>query len=219
MSDGVGRLRHLGEQDQELVAAVAAHRVRFAHRRREAMRRQLEHLVADRVAERVVDLLEVVEVQEQQRQARAAAPCTGDGVREPVEQQHAIGQLRSAHRARLIATLRSALARRSRRRSGRAAPTSTSCSLASQELRRLAAAEQALCASTTSRCNRASAARACSACCVQLRRARVRPSPRRCRSRQALRSRRPTQPSSAPVARGGTSPARFRVGLPPSRPS
>ena len=63
----VGRLRHFGEQDQELVAAVAADRVGFAHRRRQALRGQLEHLVADRVAERVVDLLEVVEVQEQQR--------------------------------------------------------------------------------------------------------------------------------------------------------
>ena len=52
-------LDHLGEQDDELVAAVAAHRVRFAHRGLEAARRQLQHLVADGVAERIVDLLEV----------------------------------------------------------------------------------------------------------------------------------------------------------------
>jgi hypothetical protein len=38
----VARLRHLGEQDDEFVAAVPAHRVRFAHRRLEAARRQLQ---------------------------------------------------------------------------------------------------------------------------------------------------------------------------------
>ena len=86
---GVARLRHLGEEDDELVAAVAAHRVRFAHRVLEAARRQLQHLVADRVTERIVDLLEVVEVEKDDADAGRAPLRHRDRVLEPVEHQRA----------------------------------------------------------------------------------------------------------------------------------
>ena len=63
------------EQDGELVAAEPRRGVRRHARARCTRRRDLdEHLVADRVAERVVDRLEVVEVEEQHRR-RAPLPC------------------------------------------------------------------------------------------------------------------------------------------------
>ena len=67
------RARHLGEQDHELVAAV---RLTESDSRTptpcDAARRELQHLVADRVAEGVVDLLEAVEVEEQDADPRRA---------------------------------------------------------------------------------------------------------------------------------------------------
>ena len=92
--DRVRSVRHLGQQDQELITAVAADRVRGPHRRRKATRQPLERLVANGVTERVVDLLEVVQVHEQKPQARAVPPRDGNRAGEPIEQQHAIGQLR-----------------------------------------------------------------------------------------------------------------------------
>jgi hypothetical protein len=86
---GVARLGELGEQDDELVAAVAADRVRLAHRRFEPPRRELQHLIADGVAERVVDLLEAVEVDEDHADPGRAAAGHRDRVLEPVEQQRA----------------------------------------------------------------------------------------------------------------------------------
>jgi hypothetical protein len=44
------------------------------------------------VTERVVDRLEVVEVQEEQRQARLVPLCRRDRLAEPMKQQHAVGQ-------------------------------------------------------------------------------------------------------------------------------
>ena len=85
---GVGGARHLGEQHHELVAAVAAHRVRLAHHRRQAFGGQAQHLVADGVAEGVVDLLEAVEVEEQQPDPRRAALRPDDRALQPVEHQH-----------------------------------------------------------------------------------------------------------------------------------
>lgn len=85
-------LRYLGKQDQELVAAMAADRVRFAHRRHQAKRHQLQHLISGRMAQGVVDFLEMVDVQEQQCQAGSMAPGDGDGLGETVEQQQAVGQ-------------------------------------------------------------------------------------------------------------------------------
>ena len=70
-----GDLRHrllgldVGEQQQELVAADPGHHVLAARHRLQALADLLEHEVADRVAVGVVDRLEAVEVDEQQRQA------------------------------------------------------------------------------------------------------------------------------------------------------
>ena len=64
------------EQDRELVAALAADDVALADRARQALRDAAQDVVAGRVAEGVVDPLEVVEVDEQQGDAtRARVPA------------------------------------------------------------------------------------------------------------------------------------------------
>ncbi len=62
------------EQHGELVAAEARRCVRRAHRPLDTTTDLGEHVVADRVAERVVDRLEVVEIDEQHR-SRTVAAC------------------------------------------------------------------------------------------------------------------------------------------------
>ncbi len=71
------------EQDGELVAAEARRGVAGAHASGDAAPDLGQHLVADRVAERVVDRLEVVEVEEQDRGgARAVGQRRLDALRE-----------------------------------------------------------------------------------------------------------------------------------------
>ena len=65
----------LGQQDRELVAAEPGHGVRRAQRARQPLADQLEQAVAVVVAERVVDLLEVVEVHDHHR--ALAGRCGG----------------------------------------------------------------------------------------------------------------------------------------------
>jgi hypothetical protein len=63
----------LAQQQHELVAAQPRHRVLPAHLALQAARQLDQHRVARAVPERVVDGLEVVEVEEHQRQRRAVA--------------------------------------------------------------------------------------------------------------------------------------------------
>ena len=58
---------HAVQHDDELVAAKAAHRVAGAHGIRKAPRDRAQQPVADVVAERIVDVLEAVQVDEQHR--------------------------------------------------------------------------------------------------------------------------------------------------------
>ena len=67
------RCGQAGEQHGELVAAEAGQRVAAAHRVAQPRRDLDEQLVAVVVAERVVDLLEAVEVDQQQRRRAAVA--------------------------------------------------------------------------------------------------------------------------------------------------
>jgi hypothetical protein len=94
--DGVVRAVDLGEKDHELVAAVATHRVRIAHRTFEPARDQLQDFIADRVPMGVVDLLEAIEVDEQHADPRRTPLRQRDGALEPVQHQRPIrraGQL------------------------------------------------------------------------------------------------------------------------------
>ncbi len=70
---------------------MAADGVQIAHRRLQPLGHQLEYLVADLVSEGVVDLLEMIQVDEQHRHARAVAPGHGEGVVHAVKRQCPVG--------------------------------------------------------------------------------------------------------------------------------
>ena len=80
------------EQDHELVAAEARRGVRGADAGGEARGGLAEQLVARGVAERVVDVLEHVEVDEEDRRLGLRARGAGEGVLEPVHEQQAVRQ-------------------------------------------------------------------------------------------------------------------------------
>ncbi len=80
------------EQERELVASEAGHRVHRAQQAAEALGEHRQQQVAGGMAERVVDLLERVHVQEQQAHRGAGAPRTVQGNSEPVQEQHAVGE-------------------------------------------------------------------------------------------------------------------------------
>ena len=82
------------EQDGELVAAEAGRGVRAADARVEAAGDLDEHLVAGGVPERVVDRLEVVEVEEDDRQAAALAAAAGDRLAHLLGEHRAVGEAR-----------------------------------------------------------------------------------------------------------------------------
>jgi hypothetical protein len=90
-----GRRRDLlqpGQDHGELIAAQPRHRVRTAHAQADAARRFHQHGVALLVAQRVVDVLEIVEVDEQQRQLQALAPRLLDFLVQAVVEHVAVGQ-------------------------------------------------------------------------------------------------------------------------------
>ena len=68
----VGRLFHLRHDDGELVATHAGNDVELARASSQAFADQLQQFVADVMAERIVDALELVEIETQHRQALAA---------------------------------------------------------------------------------------------------------------------------------------------------
>ena len=80
-------------QDRELVAAEPRHRVAGPHAPLDAPGDGPEQLVADAVAEAVVDDLEPVEVDEQHREAVLGAPLgAAEGAAEQVGEQRAVGE-------------------------------------------------------------------------------------------------------------------------------
>ena len=92
LGDGLGVVgaEHVGEQDAELVAAEAGDGVGGAQRRLEALGDLLEEHVAVVMAERVVDLLEVVEVHDHHGRAAVAALGGAHGLLDAVAEQHAV---------------------------------------------------------------------------------------------------------------------------------
>ena len=92
----------LGQHD-ELVAAQARHGVRGAHDLGQARADLDQQLVAGLVAERVVDRLEAVDVEQQHRDAEAEALGAAEGVLDAVEEQRAVGQAGERVVQRLVA--------------------------------------------------------------------------------------------------------------------
>ena len=80
------------EQDRELVAAEARGGVDAAHGAVEPPRDRDQHLVADRVPERVVDLLEVVEVEEEHRERAVVAAPAGQRLARGLDEHRAVGE-------------------------------------------------------------------------------------------------------------------------------
>ena len=115
------RARAIGGSDQhhELVAAEARHQSSGADRATQPIGRGAQQLIADRVAERVVDLLELVEVDEQQRRVDVVG-LGGEDRRGALAELDAVGQSGQRVEARefVDAGLRE-LALRSRRRTAR----------------------------------------------------------------------------------------------------
>src|SRR6185436_20336001 len=89
---GGDRVGGVGDQDGELVAPHPGGRVARADGLRDAPADRDQQLVADRVPERVVDLLEVVEVDEQHAHRAGAAPGELERLLQPVAEQHPVGQ-------------------------------------------------------------------------------------------------------------------------------
>ena len=90
-----GRLARLGDvlqQHAELVAADARDEVVAAHAGAQARGDHLQQRVADVVAERVVHLLEVVEVEEQQRRGLLVAPRVRHRLARALGEHRAVGQ-------------------------------------------------------------------------------------------------------------------------------
>ncbi len=84
--------REVAQQHAELVAAEARDRVRLLERGAQAHRHLLEQPVAGVVAERVVDLLEVVEVDQHHRGGAIPAAAGADHLLDAVAEQRAVRQ-------------------------------------------------------------------------------------------------------------------------------
>jgi hypothetical protein len=91
-NDGVLGLAHPREDDGELVAAEACHRVGSPGAAAQPFRHCLQQLVAHRMAEGIVHGFEMIEIEAEHRQG-LSSPDPPEIVLKPHAQQHAIGQI------------------------------------------------------------------------------------------------------------------------------
>ena len=82
-----------GKQHHEFVTAQACHGIFQANAGFQSRRDHAQHGIANGMAERVIDVLEVVEVEKQQRAAQIMALEQGDLLGQAVHQQGAVGQV------------------------------------------------------------------------------------------------------------------------------
>jgi hypothetical protein len=107
----VGHLRRLSlvgeilQQHRELVAAQPGRGVLEPEAVAETIRHRDEQLVAGRVTEAVVDRLEVVQVEEEDRQAAVTPVRTHERVLDPVTEQRLVGELGEGVVERLVGEL------------------------------------------------------------------------------------------------------------------
>ena len=98
VDDALGERHHLGGvvadrgDHRELVAAEPRHQVVAAQRVRQALGDEADQLVADRMAEGVVDVLEMVEVDVENRRRRAAVAHLLDHRAQALAEEDAVGQ-------------------------------------------------------------------------------------------------------------------------------
>ena len=91
---GRGQIRGVGLQQRELVAAQPRHQILLAHRPLDARRHLAKQHVAQRMTERVVDVLEMVEIEIEHGEWRRAAGGIRKGLLEPRHESPAIGHPR-----------------------------------------------------------------------------------------------------------------------------
>ena len=102
---GTGVKRGALDQDDELVAGQARRGVALADDVRQSCGDGPQQLVARGVAERVVDVLEAVDVDVQRRDRNLQAARAGEHLLGAVERQHAVGQAGESVVQRLVAKL------------------------------------------------------------------------------------------------------------------
>jgi len=102
---GIHRAADALHEDGELIATEPRHDVAGAHLGGEPLRHLLQQLVAGLVAQRVVDHLELVDVEEEQRHAAALAPGAGGGALELVLEVLAVAELGERVELRELAEL------------------------------------------------------------------------------------------------------------------
>ena len=97
--------REVLEQDGELVAAEPRGGVLGAQAGRQSLGGRAQQLVADRVAEAVVDRLEVVEIDEDHRELTAVAPAARERQGQAILEQRPVGEAGEVVVERLMAEL------------------------------------------------------------------------------------------------------------------
>src|SRR5688572_10231037 len=83
---GAASAAELRQQNHELVTTVAASRVRRTEARNQTSRHLAQQLVTAAVAERIVDVLETIQVEEQQRQLLIVAFCRSNSQFKTIQQ-------------------------------------------------------------------------------------------------------------------------------------
>lgn len=92
----LGRVTDVQLQDREFIATQTRHHVAFADTGLDAPGDLLQQQIANRVAQRVIDPLEVVQIQVKHRKRHRAASRSGKRVVQAFDQCGAIGQARQA---------------------------------------------------------------------------------------------------------------------------
>ena len=100
--DGMVWMPH---QYRELVTAQSRGRVPFTHAAQQPLRRELQQLVTGRMPQRIVDVLEAVQIDDDDRDGTLGARLATQRLGQPVEQQHPVRQARQRVVQRLAAEL------------------------------------------------------------------------------------------------------------------
>ncbi len=81
------------QQQQKLFATPARHHILLAHRNLKRSRQRFQHLVTDVVAELIVDVLEMVDIDQHQRERAPRAVFTRHFILQPLRHRSSITQL------------------------------------------------------------------------------------------------------------------------------
>src|SRR3546814_2545313 len=85
-------VHYLADDHRKLVATQSGHGIGTAHYRLQALGNRLQQLIANAMATRIVDVLEAVQIDEQQRQRAVAAPTKRNRLIDAIKKQAAVGQ-------------------------------------------------------------------------------------------------------------------------------